>query len=204
MERVRNAYGAQAELYIDLFGTAAQVDPDDLAFIARHLSIQHGAVLDVGCGPGHLTEFLRSQDVDATGIDLVPAFIEHARCAYPDGNDEIASMDRLPVADRSVTGILAWYSLIHLPPNALDRVLAELRRATVPTGVLVAGFYDGDEVTAFEHKVVTAWFWPVDEFSERLRRAGFNEVERFWRPAQDGRSAQQGHRAHAAIAGIAV
>ncbi len=42
-----------------------------------------GAALDAGCGPRHLTELLRTRDVDSTGIDLVPAFIEHARTASP-------------------------------------------------------------------------------------------------------------------------
>jgi hypothetical protein len=36
------------------------VPADDLALIARHLSIGLGAMLDVGCGPGHVTAHLRS------------------------------------------------------------------------------------------------------------------------------------------------
>ena len=139
MEAVRDAYGVQAERYIELFGTIDQVHPDDLALIVRHLSIRPGTVLDVGCGPGHITEHLRCLDVDATGIDLVPEFIEHARAARPHGRYELGSMVRLPVPDRSVLGILAYYSLIHLPPDDLDGVLAELRRAMVPGGTLVAG-----------------------------------------------------------------
>lgn len=67
-----------------------------------------------------------------------------------------------------------------------------------PSGTLVLGFFDGDEVAAFDHKVVTAYRWPVDELSERLTRAGFTEVERLHRPA-DGT-----HRPHAAIAAIAT
>jgi hypothetical protein len=75
MDVVRQAYGAMAKRYIELFANSSQVHADDLAFIAKHLSIRPGAVIDVGCGPGHLTEYLRSFDVDATGIDLVPEFI---------------------------------------------------------------------------------------------------------------------------------
>src|SRR5829696_5730527 len=112
----------------------------NLALVARHLSIRPGAVLDVGCGPGQLTAHLRSLEVDATGLDLVPEFIDHARVTHPDGRYALGSMHQLPVPDRSVAGILAWYSLIHLPPDDLDGVLAELRRAMAPAGTLVVGF----------------------------------------------------------------
>jgi SAM-dependent methyltransferase len=183
--RVRDAYACVAELYIGLYGTREQVHVDDLAFLGRHLAIRPGRVLDLGCGPGHLTGYLRSLGVDAVGIDMVPGFIAHARAAHPDGAYQLGSMTSLEVEDGSVAGILAWYSLIHLPPPKLDGVLAEFRRVLAPAGRLVVGFFDGDEVAAFDHKVVTAYRWSVDELAERLRRAGFTEVER-QRRAADG------------------
>ncbi|WP_432827148.1 class I SAM-dependent methyltransferase [Dactylosporangium sp. CA-092794] len=196
-ERVRQAYASVAELYIELFGSSRQVHADDLAFIGRHLAGRPGTVLDLGCGPGHITGHLRSLGVDATGIDIVPEFIAHARAAHPSGSYQLGSMEDLDVADHSIAGILAWYSLIHLPPQRLDGVLAEFRRAMVPAGTLVLGMFDGDEVAAFDHKVVTAYRWPVDELAERLMRAGFTEVERLRRPGEGA------HRPHAAVAATA-
>ncbi|MFD0971712.1 class I SAM-dependent DNA methyltransferase [Plantactinospora endophytica] len=197
-DQVRQAYASVADLYIELFGTREQVHADDLAFIRRHLTGQPGTVLDLGCGPGHLTDYLRSFGVDATGIDLVPEFIAHARATHPNGSHQLGSMENLGVANHSVAGILAWGSLIHLPPQALDGVLAEFRRAMAPAGTLVLALFVGDEVAAFDHKVVTAYRWPVDEFSERLARAGFTEVERLQRPAEGAA------RPHAAVAATAT
>ncbi|MFF4878735.1 class I SAM-dependent methyltransferase [Micromonospora sp. NPDC000668] len=198
MEQVRQAYASVAELYIELFGTSQQVHADDLAFIGRHLAGRPGTVLDLGCGPGHITGYLRSLGVDATGLDMVPEFITHARANHPSAEFHLGSMERLDVADHSIAGILAWYSLIHLPPQDLDGMLAEFRRAIAPSGTLVLGLFDGDEVDAFDHKVVTAYRWPVDAISERLTRAGFTEVERQRRPS-DGT-----HRPLAAIAAVAT
>ncbi|MEV1017281.1 MULTISPECIES: class I SAM-dependent methyltransferase [unclassified Micromonospora] len=198
MERVRQAYASVADLYIELFGTREQVDPDDLALIGRHLAGRPGKVLDLGCGPGHLTDYLRSSGVDATGIDVVPEFVAHARATYPSGNYRLGSLGDLDVADHSVAGILAWYSLIHLPPERLDGVLTTFRRALAPSGRLVLGLFSGDEVDAFDHKVMTAYRWPVDEIAARLARAGFTEVERLERP--DGGA----HRPHFAIAAVTI
>lgn len=193
MDEIGRAYGVMAEPYIELVRTS-EVAADDLALIDRHLSIRPGTVLDVGCGPGHLTAHLRARQVDAVGLDVVPEFIDHARATYPHGRYALGSMRRLPFPDRSVAGILAWYSLIHLSPDELDGVLAELRRVVSPAGALVAGFFDGHAVAPFDHKVTTAYFWPVDEFATRLERAGFTEVERGQRPG--------GARPHAAVAAV--
>jgi SAM-dependent methyltransferase len=198
VEQVQQAYASVAELYIRLFGTSQQVHTDDLAFMGQHLSRQPGMVLDLGCGPGHLTGYLRSLGVDATGIDMVPEFIAHAEAAHPSGRFQLGFLDNLDVANHSVIGILAWYSLIHLPPREIDGVLAEFRRAMAPAGTLVVGFFDGDDVAAFDHKVVTAYRWPADELSGRLTQAGFNEVGRL-RRRSDGT-----HRPHAAIAATAA
>jgi hypothetical protein len=78
-----------------------------------------------------------------------------------------------------VAGILSWYSTIHLPPAELDRVLAEFRRLLAPSGALVVGFFDSDDdVAPFDHKVITAYRWPVDVLVEHLTAAGFVEQER--------------------------
>lgn len=195
LERVRQAYMAMAAQYIDLFDGCGGMHADDLALITRHLSVRSGTVLDLGCGPGHLTAHLRSLGVDASGVDLVPELLHHARLAHPECRYVLGSMHRLPVADESIGGILCWYSLIHLRPDDLDGVLLELRRVLAADGTLVVGFFDGDDVVAFEHKVVTAWYWPVDDLADRLRRIGFAEVERQQRPGRD----ESGHRPHAAL-----
>jgi SAM-dependent methyltransferase len=198
-DRVRLAYGAVADLYIDLFGSSDQVDADDLAFIGRHLAGCAGPVFDLGCGPGQITGYLHSLGADVTGIDLVPEFIDHARAAHPGVGFRLGTMDDVDEAG----GLLAWYSLIHRPPGELDAVLAGFRRALSPGGTLVVGFFDGPELGPFDHRVTTAYFWPVDEFARRLTRAGFTEVERLQRPADTtapppGRPPTK--RPHAAIA----
>jgi hypothetical protein len=64
---------------------------------------------------------------------MVPEFIAHAQAAHPSDRYQLGSTEDLAVADHSIAGILAWSSLIHLPPRRLDDMLAEpLRRANGP------------------------------------------------------------------------
>ncbi len=200
VDEVRRAYGALAGRYVGLFGRTSAMHPDDLALIDRHLGGCSGSVLDAGCGPGHVTAHLRRRGVDATGVDLTPELLDHARAADPQGRYVRASIDRLPAADGSLDGAVAWYSLIHLPPNALAPALAELRRVLRLGGTLVVGFFDGPVVGPFDHKVTEAWSWPADELADRLAAAGFAETER----RQRAEEADPFVRAHGALVATAV
>jgi trans-aconitate methyltransferase len=194
LAEVKDAYGALADLYISTFGSVEKVHLDDVRFVRRWLGDRTGPVLDLGCGPGHLTGYLHGLGVDISGCDLVPAFISHARAAQPGIPFSVDSIETLNPPDHTLSGILAWYSLIHLAPADLDDVLVRLRRAMEPDGVLLVGFVPGEQLTSFQHKVIKAQMWPVELFAERLGRAGFVEVDRVSR-THDGAT-----RPHAAIA----
>lgn len=191
---VRRRYTEVADIYISRFGAISAVDPEDLRFVARNFGRCQGDVLDVGCGPGHLTAYLTDLGLTARGIDLVPAFIDNARSNWPNIDFAIGSLHIFDIPDRSLRGILAWYSLIHCEPRSLTAVLAEFRRTMSRGGTLVVGFFDGDDVETFDHKVTTAYRWPVDRMSQMLSRAGFVEVDRAQRAGTDPT------RRHAALA----
>lgn len=189
-----------SEQYIALFDGDWQAHVDDTALVGGHLAGLDGTVLDLGCGPGHWSAYLHSLGADVTGVDLVPEFIDYARTNFPGPEFQLGSMTDLDLPDHSVAGILSWYSTIHLPPPELDGVLTEFHRMLAPSGRLVIGFFDSDdEVAAFDHKVHTAYRWPVDEFSAHLTNAGFIELQRLRQQPPD-----RPDRKYAAIAATAV
>ena len=200
LQPVRAAYASLSEQYVALVEGPGPVPGDDADLLARHLTGLAGPVLDLGCGPGQWSAHLHALGADVTGVDLVPAFVAHARAVHPGPAYRLGSMTGLDVADHTVAGVLAWYSTIHVPPAELDGVLAGFRRLLAPGGVLVVGFFDsGNGVAAFDHAVTTAWRWPVDEYARRLAAAGFVEVER-----QQQRHPTRADRRYAAIAAHAA
>ncbi|WP_449278824.1 class I SAM-dependent methyltransferase [Leucobacter sp. GX24907] len=171
--QVRAAYGARAAEYRALLGTIADTaEPDRQLVLEWALSVD-GAVIDVGCGPGQWTNFLREGGVEIEGVDPVPEFVEGARAAYPETRYRVGRAEDLRVADGSLGGILSWYSLIHVAPEEIDAPLMEFVRCLRLGGGLVLGFFTGPELVAFDHAVATAYFWPIDRFAERVEAAGF-------------------------------
>ncbi|MFF2088184.1 class I SAM-dependent methyltransferase [Nocardia sp. NPDC058176] len=179
---VRAAYTAVNQLYIDLFGSPTDLDPAYTTFILRHLT--EGPVLDLGCGPGHFTKVLTDAGIPTTGIDLVPEFITHARTTYPTLDFELGSFRTLNTPPESIAGILAWFSLIHIPPPELPTILTEFHRVLRPGGALVLGFFDAEnEVEMFPHKVTNAYRWPINNLITLLQTTGFTELDRLQHPA---------------------
>ncbi|WP_432982794.1 class I SAM-dependent methyltransferase [Dactylosporangium sp. CA-233914] len=109
--------------------------------------VQGGPVADVGCGPGHVTAFLDGLGLDAFGLDLSPGMIEVARREHPGLRFEVGSMTDLPLPDASLGGLVAFWSLIHIPDDELGGVLGHFRRVLRPGAPLLAGFHVGDTDT---------------------------------------------------------
>jgi SAM-dependent methyltransferase len=139
-----------------------------------------GTVADVGCGPGHVTAFLRDRGVDAFGIDLSPQMVATAREANPGIRFDVGDMAALDVATGSLAGVLANYSVIHTPPDVLPAVLGELSRVLAPGGHLLVSFQalaDGEGTAeAFDHKVSPAWRYSAGHVIGLLGRTGVDEV----------------------------
>jgi SAM-dependent methyltransferase len=104
-----------------------------------------GPVADVGCGPGYVTRHLHDLGVNAFGIDLSPNMIAIARRDYPDLRFEVGTMTHLDLADHSVAGVLAFWSVIHVPDHSVPGVFEQFRRVLRPGGPLLVGFHVGDE-----------------------------------------------------------
>lgn len=175
--QVRDAYAARATEYTRALGSLEEMHDLDRRRIQRWAEDIPGRVLDGGCGPGHWAAFLHEQGVDVEGVDLVPAFIESARTRFPDVPFRVGALDRLDVPDRSLHGVLAWYSLIHVPPEELPATLSAIARALVPRGRVLIGFFESATAEPFPHAITTAYYWPIEQIRHLLNQAGFTVLD---------------------------
>ncbi|MET7301328.1 class I SAM-dependent methyltransferase [Embleya sp. NPDC005575] len=151
LHATRVSYDAVATEYTERARTELANKPLERAQLAafaelvRSVDPGTGPVADVGCGPGRITAHLRDLGLDAFGIDLSPGMIAVARREHPDLRFEVGSMTDLDLPDGSLAGLVAWYSIIHVPMEQLPGVFAEFHRVLVPGGRLLLAFQVGDE-----------------------------------------------------------
>lgn len=151
LDVVRGSYDRVADAYVELVATTGmgdiRVQPwlraamDTFADAVRPL----GPVLDVGCGPGTITAYLRERGVDASGVDLSPRMIEHARRLHPECDFSVDSATELSLEPKSLGGVLGWWSLFNMPREVLPQVLRSFHRGLVVGGQLIIATHVGDD-----------------------------------------------------------
>jgi SAM-dependent methyltransferase len=138
-----------AEFYRDKFVSNAVLDHRyfkaldrfDLRF-ARTMWVydnvrENSAVLDLGCGAGMLA-LLKRKGVALAGVDLSDECVGAAR---RNGYDETvrSTLDALPFKDASFDYVVSLDVLGHIPAEAKDAVLAEIKRVLRADGVTMHG-----------------------------------------------------------------
>ena len=126
---------------------------------ARLLAGRTGAALDIGCGPGKVTQSLTALFAAVSGVDISAKAIAKAQAAAAAADCKIdfrvASGDALPYGDASFDTAIFSNSLHHMPDIAA--ALREARRVLQPRGLLyvmepvpAGGYHEGTKLVSDE------------------------------------------------------
>jgi SAM-dependent methyltransferase len=140
---LRSTYDTVAAKYESRFLDELRDKPLDTELLAAFARSVGDPVADIGCGPGQIGAFVRSQGRRVVGLDLSPHMARRARVRL-DGVC-VADMRSLPLASNSVGGVLAFYAVIHLRRPALGPALREFSRVLRPGGHVLFSAHWGTE-----------------------------------------------------------
>jgi ubiquinone/menaquinone biosynthesis C-methylase UbiE len=186
----RDSYDTLAAECAVRFRAELDGKPMERAFLGAFVEVVKGQVADVGCGTGRVTAYLHSLGVDVFGVDLSPGMLAMARSEYPHLRFDEGTMVDLDIKDGSLGGLMAWYSIIHIPRELVPAVLAEFYRVLEPGGHLLLAFQVGEDVLHLEE----AWGqefsldfhrWTPERLGELLSQAGFVVSAQLLRAAEE-------------------
>lgn len=133
------------ELYVafeDIFrGSRADVKERLAVYLHDMKSAGIGApgmpIVDLGCGRGEWLELLRSNQMDAHGVDRNPVMLETCRGFGLDVRRQDALSYLSTVEDESLGGVTAFHLIEHLPFDYLIALVDQSLRALRPGGWVI-------------------------------------------------------------------
>jgi ubiquinone/menaquinone biosynthesis C-methylase UbiE len=142
-----------------------------------------GTICDLGCGSGHIANYLQNCGLDVCGIDLSSGMVEQAQKLNPNitfHQGDMLSLDDF--ADTSFNGIVAFYSIIHVPRLLVVDALREMSRVLRSRGTLLLTFHIGQQTHRleewFDQRVVLDFhFFETAQMKVDLQIAGFELEE---------------------------
>jgi SAM-dependent methyltransferase len=132
-------FAVAAEAYDSFMGKfSVQLAPA----LCEFAGVEHGRVLDVGCGPGALTtELVRRLGPGAVAaVDPSEPFVEAARERHPGVDVRLAPAESLPFGDGEFDAALAQL-VVHFMSDPVAG-LREMMRVTHPGDVVAASVWD--------------------------------------------------------------
>jgi SAM-dependent methyltransferase len=141
--RAARAYDTVAADYEERFRDELASKPRDRELLDGLAARGCGVVLDVGSGPGHIGAHMRAFGRSVIALDVSPAMATAAARLLDAA--VVADMAHLPVGTATVSDIIAFYSVIHLPRRQLAGVLSEIARVIEPGGHALLSAHEGTE-----------------------------------------------------------
>jgi SAM-dependent methyltransferase len=200
LRAIRAAYDTVAVDYAEILRNELAAKPLDRALLSAFAELVQvagvGPVADVGCGPGRITAHLHGLGVSAFGVDLSAEMVAVSRRTYPDLRFDEGSMTALDVADDVLGGVIAWYSIIHTPPEQLPAAFAEFHRVLGPGGYLLLAFQVGDERVRLQHAYghpvsLDAYRLSPERIAELLHQAGLVVIAQLVREPDQAEKVRQ-------------
>ena len=127
------------------------------------------SVLDIGTGTGLLAEEFVELDLDVTGVDFNPAYLEEARRLVPEASFELGNMDDLPYEPDSFD--LVFMGQVFHETHRQEKVLVDCNRiARKAVCILEWPYRDEEQGPPLAHRLkpddVTLW----------ARKIGFSNI----------------------------
>jgi SAM-dependent methyltransferase len=174
-DRLPSTYDTVARAYEDAFVDELDGKPEDQAMLRDFSASTTDPIADVGCGPGQIGRFVRSRGRTVLGVDISAAMAGLAAGRLDAAL--VSDVRRLPVRDASLGGVVAFYSLIHLPRAELGGALAEIHRVLRPGGRLLLSAHEGrgthEQERFLGHAVpFVATLFTLDELVDAARTSG--------------------------------
>ncbi len=174
---VISTYNKIAKVYANTFSNPSEHMDEFLKLLP-----ENGKVLDAGCGMGADSNYAHSKGFKVIGIDMSEKMLEIARGNNSNVDFRLADIKNIKFAENELDGVIASFSLIHIPKENIPKILRRFALFLKPSGAIYVSVQAGeskeifiDEPLAPEEKLFLNIF-SFDEIKNILINEGFEII----------------------------
>jgi SAM-dependent methyltransferase len=158
----------------------------------------NGRLLDVGCGPGNISSYIKKIRPDLTieGVDASPAMIALAKKNNPGSKFHVLDCRRLPSLERTFDAIAAGFCIPYLTQSDCADLIRDCATMILQHGVCYFSFIEGNYDESGEEKgsvpglSMIVHYYSGDWFAEQLKINGLL-IQGIYRKYYESRSGQR-------------
>lgn len=117
-------------------------------FICSSITKPNPKILEIGCGPGNITNYILSKrpDFDIFGIDISPNMIELASKNNPQATFEIMDIRKICTIATKFDGIICGFCLPYLSQSDSENLFVTANNLLNDRGLIYISFVEGDPI----------------------------------------------------------
>lgn len=155
----------------------------DLKHLDEFLSLlpKNARILDVGCGPGDYSKYMKEKGFSVEGIDLSIGMLQIAKKMFPEVKFKKMDMRKLEYPNQTFDGLCVAYSLFHVQPSQTTNVLKGFYKVLKSNGIMLLMVHEGKgeemvpEPLNPELKMFFKYY-QKDEIETLLQKTGFEVI----------------------------
>lgn len=174
-----------AQLYQDKF-MDIPLYHESYDFICENVAKPNAVILEIGCGPGNITQYLlaRRPDFHIHGIDIAPKMIELAAKNNPTARFTVMDARKVGELNMDADAIVCGFCLPYLSEDDARQLIESARSILPPQGLFYISFLEGDPrlsgfQTGSSGDRTYFYYHTLERIEQNLRINGFHSLKIF-------------------------
>ena len=145
-EEIVQIYSVIAKKYAEIFYDELSTKPIDCKLYDMFIERlpDNCVCLELGCGPGEISNYFHQKGVNIIGIDKSVKMIEIAKKLNEKIEFKVDDVFQLKLESGKFDGIVAPYLIVNFSNKEVEKSIREMNRVLKSTGILLMSFHIGN------------------------------------------------------------
>jgi ubiquinone/menaquinone biosynthesis C-methylase UbiE len=185
-ESIYRAYDDAADEYAKAYWNEIErknLDCLILKWLSDQVPVEDN-ILEIGSGPGEVTGYLAKYHSNCIGTDQSKQMILQSKKYFPYAKFQVQDFYELSYEDNSFAAVVAFYAIVNLTIDEIQRVFKEVKRVLKPKGLFLFTFHLAEDSSTIDinkffnkENPLRFYLYGIDEIKKVVERERYDIVD---------------------------